>query len=222
MMTRLLRNALLLGLAFWAVISSVYIGQPLSARIVDAHTGRGVAGAQVVAYWSADRIGMWSVSSGGALHVGSTMTDANGAFRFTRWAAWHRWWMHLHSDAVNGPIIWVFKQGYLPMWMNNNRTGELALPPRTQWGPLLWSRWQGATLPLAPAEPGSSEYQQALDQFQSGLEYFVRYADVHLPCGRRMLQPLLDRLAEARGPVNPPSVAPLDAAGQKYMSRCEE
>ncbi|MGB8693532.1 MAG: hypothetical protein WCD08_08490 [Steroidobacteraceae bacterium] len=215
-MTQLLRNALLLGLALWAVIGSVYIGQPLSGHIVDVHTGRGIADAQVVTYWSADQTRTWSVGSGGALQIDTALTDANGTFRFGRWTAWHRWWANLHADVLNDPIIWVFKKGYLPMWMNNRLTGELALPPKTRWGPLLWSRWQDATLPLAPAEPYSSEYHQALDQFESGLEYFVRNANVSLTCGRRRLQPLVDRLAEARGPANPLSVV---LAGE-YMSRC--
>jgi hypothetical protein len=222
MMTRPWRNAFLLGLALWAVIGSVYIGRPFSARVVDERTGRGIAGAQVVAYWSANQFGAWSVAPGGALQIGTTSTDANGKFRLARWIAWHRWWNHLHADALNDPMILVFKQGYLPLWMNNRRPAELALPTSTQWGPILWSRWQGATLPLASAEPSSFEYRQALDQFQSGLSRFVLDANISLSCGRRLLQPLLDRLAEARGLANPPWVTPLGVVGKEYMARCGE
>jgi hypothetical protein len=135
-----------------------YSAAPISAQVLDAETGRPVAGVYVVADWQLLG-GLEGGSNIGAVTVMETQTDETGRFRFPAWGP---------KEIVNpsgvysnarvrnrAPGLTLFKSGYEYAVMVNYRS---VVPDPNN----MHSEWDRKTIQLKPFHGTTAQYKNLL------------------------------------------------------------
>ncbi len=111
-------------LAFVALdffLPSIWLLAPIEGQVVDAISGRPIAGAAVAASW-----GLEWMASVGQLDVAETETTQSGQFHLSGWRL--RAYFYPGHVGDNQPTLWVFKEEFLPQQAFNRCCGYV--PPR--------------------------------------------------------------------------------------------
>lgn len=183
-------GALLLVLVLsrmWA--PPVYFGESVSGRIVDAKSMEPIAGAVVVAQW---RLHVGFVRNARTWVAAEAVTGSDGTYIIPGWGPRLRPLLSRMSDNQDPGIV-VFKAGYEPERLFNDRSGEWAFVRR--------SDWNGKMIALVPF---SGEAKERLRQLES-----VKYECWDAPRAGVALPRLRDELVAAmRSGVPPGAMLP--------------
>ena len=90
----------------------VLYGKPIGGQVVDADTGRPVAGAHVAYVWESTIVPSGFTGHNSrtiCYHAAATITDAQGRFRVEPWRKWST-----YDVVVSDPIALVYARGYTP------------------------------------------------------------------------------------------------------------
>jgi hypothetical protein len=162
----------------------VYFAVETKARIVDEETGQSVEGAVVVAQWVLR--GAWS--SQHTLHIDEAITDHNGEFVIPGFRPKFR--VPLMELRHSSPQLLIFKAGYQPLWLQNEKLEEVAkyvpnyktlktkdLVRSTRWWIYGGSRdlvqrsmWNGLSIEI-------EKFNGTSDRWLDLLEHFVIFID---------------------------------------------
>ena len=150
--------ALVGGLACLSACSANYSAAPVTGQVVDAETGKPVAGVNVVAHWQFEG-GMEGGTPIGAVMVMEAETDANGRYHFPAWGPKQfRKPFGVYANArIKGaaPELIFFKSAYLSERERND--GTIELDPA-----MMRSVWDGKTIKLQPFRGTSARYATTL------------------------------------------------------------
>lgn len=105
-------------LAALAGCASTLSAEPVTARVVDADTGKPLAGVVIMAYWELHQGSFTGHAFGcGAIDIEEAVTDANGQFHIPGWGPITSYGS-CDMRAIN-PILMLFKPGYKANGVNN-------------------------------------------------------------------------------------------------------
>jgi hypothetical protein len=113
-----------------------YWGEEIHGRVVDAGTGKPVAGAVVVADWKLYAGGYGHGGHADSLLIEETITNDDGQFQFRQWGPQRRPASEILQDA---PWLTVFKRGYEHRALNNEVSSNSVVRK---------SDWVGKDIPL--------------------------------------------------------------------------
>jgi len=144
-----------------------YTAAPIDARIVDADTGKPVAGASIIANWQLVTGSLDGERDKGQLEVRETTTDANGAFHFDGFTKANPSTAELRNKD---PQILIFKPGYRTKQLVNDygsRTYGLIGATRT-------SQFNATTIKLQPyATDPASGGEAAYEHFKIDVDPII-------------------------------------------------
>ena len=108
--------------AYGGLIPHLLYGKRIAGKVVDAETGRPIAGAHVAFLWRSGIIphGFTGHNSRNiCYHAAATKTDVNGTFQIAEWKEWSTY------DVVPvGPTVLVYMDGYKPLQWLTQRNSE--------------------------------------------------------------------------------------------------
>ena len=149
--------------------STMLSAEPVTARVVDADTGKPLAGVAVMAFWELHQGSLFGHSFGcGAIDIEEGVTDADGRFHIPGWGPVSS------SCDMRGlnPILMLFKPGYEADGVNNNPLDPVATVSVSR------SRWNGKTIELHVADTDlrrvdARSYAYNFSSFNDNLARFV-------------------------------------------------
>lgn len=103
-------NLVLFCYIFWNNVPQRLFGAPLAGIVVDAVTGKPIAGAYVSYLWEGGTYG--GAGHGGrtvCFHAAGTVTDENGRFHVEPWSEWST-----YQVANTDPQALIYAPGYVP------------------------------------------------------------------------------------------------------------
>lgn len=159
----------LIGSALWLYARSTpYSAAPISARVVDAETGKPLAGVNVVAQWQLEG-GLEGSNGLGALTVLEAETDADGRFQLPGWgpkdAPKPAKLVYANARVWNSaPQLLFFKSGYEYASLRNY--GSKVPDPKN-----MRSDWDGKTIKLKPFRGTQNRYAESLSYFSRDLTH---------------------------------------------------
>lgn len=135
--------SLFIGLLLYLLTgcSTMLSAEPVTARVVDADTGKPLAGVAVMAYWELHNGSLTGHSFGcGAVDVEGSVTDQEGQFHIPGWGPVSIFGSCGMREA--SPSMILFKSGYYAHGVNNNPLDPLGTVSVSR------SRWNGKTIQL--------------------------------------------------------------------------
>lgn len=149
---------------------STLSAEPVTARVVDANTGKPLAGVAVMAYWELHNGSFTGHSFGcGAVDVEGAVTDQDGEFHIPGWGPISS---SCDMRAAN-PTLILFKPGYDWQGVANNPLNPVATVTMST------SVWEGKTIELHIAEHADLSMtgaQSYADDFDNLNEIVGRFA----------------------------------------------
>ena len=131
-------------LAFLGGCSTVLSAEPVTARVVDADTGKALAGVVIMAYWELHQGSFTGHAFGcGAIDIEEAVTDADGQFQIPGWGP-----VSIYGSCdMRGasPQLVLFKPGYDWRGINNDPLDPIATVTVSS------SVWDGKTIELHAA-----------------------------------------------------------------------
>ena len=200
--------------------STMLSAEPVTARVVDASTGKPLAGVAVVAYWELHNGSFTGHSFGcGAIDIEGAVTDADGQFHIPGWGP-----INSSCDMWGfNPILMLFKPSYVTASKGNNPLNSLAMVSVSS------SIWDGKTIEMRVADTDlervdAQSYAFDFESFNNNLARFVLAG-----CNWKKIPDMLRAIAiqerkfRAAGQVFPTvnsRLIRLDAEIQKAEPRC--
>lgn len=117
--------------------SKTYSAEKISARVLDANSGRPLQGVHIVATWEV--MGGLETKVVGYQKVMEAITDGTGAFTFPAWGPTPKKMLGLITNGA--PVLRFFKSGYRFLTLRNPGLIERAPSP-------MRSYWNGQTIKL--------------------------------------------------------------------------
>ena len=161
---------------------------PVDATLVDADTGKPLAGVPVVGYWELHGGSLTGDSLPcGAASVEEAVTDKDGKFHLPGWGP-------LKASCgmtVSDPQLFVFKPGYMPRIEGNTPRAPYPVTHSV-------SDWNGKTIKMTKdpdpdvRKVGADSYASRLDQFDIPLELFI--VDMPSECNWKKIPNMLRML----------------------------
>lgn len=117
----------------WLATAWVVVIRPIHGRIVDASTGRPIAGAVIVAGWLRKTLSLESPTFGGAYRVTETVTQADGTYELPGWFGIDAHGPLTARDAESSPQLLVFARGYEPRMQSNRKFAHVLMVRGSEW-----------------------------------------------------------------------------------------
>ena len=108
--------------AYGGLIPHLLYGKRIAGKVVDAETGRPIAGAHVAFLWRSGIIphGFTGHNSRDiCYHAAATKTDIRGQFQIAAWKEWSN-----YDVVLVGPTVLIYLRGYQPLQWLTQRESE--------------------------------------------------------------------------------------------------
>lgn len=152
------------------VACGLYSAEEITAHVIDAESGKGIAGANIVAAWEVYG-GLENGNIEGYLKVMEAVTDESGAFYFPEWGP--RPNMNFGSIRnYAAPIIMVFRRGYQYRAVGNNGESGARAPSKMK------SDWNGKTIALQAFRGSAAEYKASFIQLHTDASILLEQGHV--------------------------------------------
>ncbi len=185
------------------VLSTVTIGLPVGARIIDASTRRPVEDVVVVAAWQVEAGTLAGSVPAGALYAAETVSGSDGRFAFSPWLRLHLPFFPLSFLSLHhsqSPELLIYRRGYAPLIIDNAAGRRESHTYRACCTFLLTgSWWDGRDIELQRWDAPDLGTLQA---FETGVVNSVVAADGRVTCRLSRIAEMLRRLHADLGDVS--------------------
>jgi hypothetical protein len=141
-----------------------YSADPIESVVVDAETGKPIAGVVVVAHWQAELNTLGGRAPGTQVKIAEAVTDEKGSFRI---AAWGPKLVVRGVIEEKSPELVLFKPGYEP----SHLTDGSGIDADRSWK--RKSDWVPKQIALNPFSGSNREYARALHDLSGTMEIII-------------------------------------------------
>ncbi len=191
------------------VLSTVTIGLPVGARIIDASTRRPVEDVVVVGAWQVEAGTLAGSVPAGALYAAETVTGADGRFSFPLWVRLHRPFFPLSFRGLHhsqDPELLIYTRDHVPRIVDNaaGRRSDYDTNPACCALLVTSSWWTGKDITLEKWDPSLSVVPdvETVDVFEGRVIESFRGANGRLTCDMPRVAEMLRRLDADLGDIS--------------------